>query len=341
MFKRILTTSVLSFMLLAGAVPALAQTATNTPAVPVTTGASNLDAMLAQIKALTEMLNKLKAELAATRIELNDLKGNLREGMTDDDIKKVQEVLAKDPAIYPAGLATGYFGQMTKEALKRFQAKNGLEVTGELDAETRAALEAIMAERKASGKEPIQLLLDGGLKDKFQERLRNRCEKLRDITDERVCAQVKLKYKWENWKDDKKDEMNDDEDEMEDEEDDSSDEDTTISLRDTSRQIDDATKAAMDLKRKLDRKGYSKSIAADVVAEAKAVLVDATKDIVDARAARRDGDIEEAYNLALGAEQDLDDAKDALEGERSDDEDDSEDDEDEDDDDEDEDDDDN
>jgi hypothetical protein len=249
--------------------------------------------------------------------------------MTDDDIKTVQELLAKDKSVYPQGLATGYFGQMTKEALKRFQAKNGLPVTGELDTKTRAALEAIMEQRKVSGKDPIQLLLDEGLKQKFEKRLEKRCEKIKEATDEQQCKEWRATYKWgekkENMKEKGKGYMKNKDDDDDDDEDESDDDDMKT-LRDASRQIAEATQAAVELKRKLDRKDYDRSLSTTTIAEVSAVLTNANKDIAEAKAAREDGDFEEAYNLADKAEEDLDDAKDVLEGDDDDDEDDDDDD---------------
>ena len=56
--------------------------------------------------------------------------------------------LATDPSIYPEGLTTGYFGPLTKEALKRFQQRFELRISGELDEETRLHLEEVLAQRE-------------------------------------------------------------------------------------------------------------------------------------------------------------------------------------------------
>jgi len=50
----------------------------------------------------------------------------LRKGMTGDDIKALQEILAKDQTIYPEGIISGYFGEATERALGRFQEKEGI-----------------------------------------------------------------------------------------------------------------------------------------------------------------------------------------------------------------------
>jgi peptidoglycan hydrolase-like protein with peptidoglycan-binding domain len=47
----------------------------------------------------------------------------LRLGMTNDDVKRLQELFAADSEIYPEGIISGYFGQLTRNAVRRFQCK--------------------------------------------------------------------------------------------------------------------------------------------------------------------------------------------------------------------------
>lgn len=61
------------------------------------------------------------------------------------DVTRLQTLLAKDPAVYPEGLVTGYFGPATLAAVKRFQLKEGLVTEGSpgyglVGPATRAAL---------------------------------------------------------------------------------------------------------------------------------------------------------------------------------------------------------
>lgn len=44
-------------------------------------------------------------------------------GMTLGDVRRLQTLLATKPEIYPEGLTTGYFGQLTKKAVQKFQLK--------------------------------------------------------------------------------------------------------------------------------------------------------------------------------------------------------------------------
>jgi peptidoglycan hydrolase-like protein with peptidoglycan-binding domain len=61
-------------------------------------------------------------------------------GSTNDSIRLLQEVLATDPAIYPDGSVTGYFGDLTEAALARFQATFSLTDTGTFTSETGTIL---------------------------------------------------------------------------------------------------------------------------------------------------------------------------------------------------------
>ena len=252
--------------------------------------------------------------------------------MTDADIKTIQELLASDPTIYPKGLVTGYFGPMTKEAIMRFQAKNGLEVTGLIDTETRAAMDAIIAERRAQGKFPIGLLMAPGLKMKFEEKLKKRCESVIITTPTATstatttvpvvgCEKIKAKYKFEV--DDKgrmKMEMEmkmkmDDEDEDENEDEDDDDSSKIPTMRDAERQINDATKALLHVKKKLATKDYVTGLSSTVLADVKSDIVKAEKDLADAKLALAAMDFVKAEMLAENAEETLDDVKDILEGE--------------------------
>lgn len=61
-------------------------------------------------------------------------------GMKDPEVTNLQKVLSQTPSIYPEGQVTGYFGKATEAAVKRFQAKYGIRVTGEVGPQTRDKL---------------------------------------------------------------------------------------------------------------------------------------------------------------------------------------------------------
>ena len=153
-------------------------TATTTPVVSTTTPTtiSHIADLLAQLAKLTAIFNDLKAKLFGVQSQIADIKADLREGVQGEDVKSIQELLASDPSIYPAGLKTGYFGPLTVEAIKRFQAKNGLEVTGTINTETKAALDTLMAQRRSEGHFPFGLLIAPGQhRAEFEHRLRSWC----------------------------------------------------------------------------------------------------------------------------------------------------------------------
>ena len=175
--------------------------ATTTPVVSSTTPSvsSHIAGLLAQLAKLTALFNELKAKLMGVQTQITELKSDLREGMTDADIKAIQEALASDPTIYPGGFKTGYFGPLTVEAIKRFQAKNDLEVTGTINAETKAALDTIMAQRRSEGHFPMGLLIAPGQhRDDFENRVRTNCGITSASSTVAVpCIKFKEKYKFE------------------------------------------------------------------------------------------------------------------------------------------------
>lgn len=52
----------------------------------------------------------------------------LRPGMRGREVVNLQTLLAKDKSIYPEGVITGYFGQLTKQAVIRFQEKYAADI---------------------------------------------------------------------------------------------------------------------------------------------------------------------------------------------------------------------
>ncbi|MEK7609116.1 MAG: peptidoglycan-binding domain-containing protein, partial [Patescibacteria group bacterium] len=63
---------------------------------------------------------------------------SLFRGSRGEDVRQLQEFLAQDPAIYPEGLATGYYGIGTEAAVKRWQAQNGVPAVGVVGRQTIA-----------------------------------------------------------------------------------------------------------------------------------------------------------------------------------------------------------
>jgi len=175
-------------------------TATTTPVVTTPTPATSptIAALMSQLAKLTELFNQLKTQMLGMKAEIKVLRDGIKEGSTGDDVKEIQEILASDSSIYPAGLTTGYFGPLTAGAIRNFQEKNGLEVTGVIDAETKAAFDTIIAQRKIEGKIPFGLLLAPGLKMKFEDQLKMHCVNVTaSSTQASTCKRVTEKYKFE------------------------------------------------------------------------------------------------------------------------------------------------
>lgn len=79
----------------------------------------------------------------------------LSRGASGDDVRKLQEFLAKDKNVYPGGLITGYFGPLTETAVKRWQEKYGIEPVGVIGPKTIAKFQEL-------GREVIQGLMNQG-----------------------------------------------------------------------------------------------------------------------------------------------------------------------------------
>jgi peptidoglycan hydrolase-like protein with peptidoglycan-binding domain len=110
-----------------------------------------------QIKALTAKIAELQKQLSELTKEVRTvLKEGLSEGMTDADVERIQKLLATDTAIYPEGKITGFFGPLTKEALKRFQKRHGVLEDGTLNKETRELLEKYLKDEKGIPKTTIK-----------------------------------------------------------------------------------------------------------------------------------------------------------------------------------------
>jgi hypothetical protein len=69
----------------------------------------------------------------------------LQKGMTGSDVSDLQVFLATDATIYPQGLVTGYFGNLTFSAVSNFQARNGIATVGRVGPITMAAINTQMA----------------------------------------------------------------------------------------------------------------------------------------------------------------------------------------------------
>ncbi len=271
---------------------------------------------LEQIKALMAKIEELQKQLGTVRGEVKAvIKAGLTEGATDEDIKKIQEILATDSAIYPEGKVTGYYGPLTKEAIKRFQLRHELDVTGIIDDATRDLLEEYLAEKTDKGIPP-GLLRAPGIAKKMEVRFKERCDK-DERGEKKLCERLKMKYKDDHAEDDA-DEDDSEEQDDKDEESDEESEAKDATVREANKAIADATKALYEAKDEIDDADGDTDDAQDLLADAKAKLV-------LARRARNDDEYSKAVELAHEARRLADDAKDLVEEDESDDEDEDED----------------
>ncbi len=79
-------------------------------------------------------------------------------GADNDDIYKIQQLLKTDAEIYPEGTVTGFYGPKTENAIKNLQKRFGLKQVGVVGPATTALLERLLAEQKADGTFPADIL---------------------------------------------------------------------------------------------------------------------------------------------------------------------------------------
>jgi peptidoglycan hydrolase-like protein with peptidoglycan-binding domain len=153
-------------------VPVLAQTSPSSAKL-IQTLKKQIEQLQVQIQAITTQMESLKQAQGEIKGTVTEIKGTLkllvqlREGMTGEDVKLLQEILATDPDIYPEGLITGYYGNLTKNAVKRFQKVAGLEQVGNVGPQTLSKLNELLAAGAGnSGKVPPGLLIAPGIRKK-------------------------------------------------------------------------------------------------------------------------------------------------------------------------------
>ena len=186
--------------------------------------AATIEEMLAQIQTLMTQIQELQKQLATIKGDVQQIiRDGIAEGMTGDDIKKLQELLATDPTIYPEGLTTGYFGPLTKQALKRFQLRHGIEATGDVNIDTQALLNQYLSEGFGDVIPP-GLLRAPGIMKKVEERYAKGCDKADGGGHGMgpLCKKLKAQYG--------DDDDDDDADDADDDDDDSTGDDTTTTF---------------------------------------------------------------------------------------------------------------
>ncbi|MBI2610766.1 cupredoxin domain-containing protein [Candidatus Kaiserbacteria bacterium] len=100
---------------------------------------STADQLRAQAEALLAKVQQLQAQLGGvggTATPIVDSSScpligrSLKRGAKGDDVTRLQQFLARDTAIYPEALATGYYGPLTEAAVRRWQAKYNIVSSG-------------------------------------------------------------------------------------------------------------------------------------------------------------------------------------------------------------------
>lgn len=146
----------------------------------------------------------------ASSTDKQKLKAFLKFGSSGDDVKLLQKILASDPALYPEGLVTGFFGSLTELAVKRLQAKLKIEQVGAVGPQTLARINEILALAGVTGDIPADLL---------NSRIKIKIE-IKDGKEE-----IKIEIKGDNSGKGSDDDEDEDEDDDSDNDDDDDDED--------------------------------------------------------------------------------------------------------------------
>lgn len=107
---------------------------------------------------------------------------------TGEEVKLLQKILASDREIYPEGYITGYYGEMTEQAVRRFQNKYNLQETGQVDEVTKNKFNEIyftkLPDKQISKTEEEQ--------DDFISS-RNNCKKDNTLEKARYCTTLVLR----------------------------------------------------------------------------------------------------------------------------------------------------
>ena len=128
---------------------------------------TQIEVLITQIKSLRQAKLETKETVKEIKVSLKLIR-RLRQGMTGEDVKLLQEMLATDSEIYPEGLITGFFGPLTERAVRKFQKKMGVEQVGVVGPKTLSKVNELLKEGAgSSGKVPPGLLISPGIRKKI------------------------------------------------------------------------------------------------------------------------------------------------------------------------------
>jgi len=121
---------------------------------------ADVSAVVSRMDVIIKQMEALKTEFAALVSSLNSTPAptvlgssqsskpvftmSLQNGQTNDDIKRIQKLLATDKEVYPYGVASGFYGPRTEEGIKNFQSRFGLDPVGVVGPATKSLLELFM-----------------------------------------------------------------------------------------------------------------------------------------------------------------------------------------------------
>lgn len=110
---------------------------------------SQVKELQTKVQALVTARQEVRESAAEVKDTLKEIK-ELRKGMTAEEIRAIQQILAADPSIYPEGLITGYFGPATEKALERFREKHKIreEEKDKIGEKTLQKIKELLQERK-------------------------------------------------------------------------------------------------------------------------------------------------------------------------------------------------
>jgi len=134
--KKIILSSLTIAVLFGNSLVASAQTSTVTQMQALI---ESLKQQITQLQLKAETQKKATTEVREAAQDVKEtlsLIRQLRQGMSGEDVKTLQIILAADPEIFPEGKITGFFGTLTSNAVKRFQKKHGLSQVGNVGQKT-------------------------------------------------------------------------------------------------------------------------------------------------------------------------------------------------------------
>lgn len=152
-------------MVLGSPLLAFAQTATTSTATTSTaTSSTNQDQQTQQLLAqLEQQLKQLLAQIAVLMQQAGNLQKQvlqvntqLHRGMSGDDVRQLQTVLATDHDIFSKDNVTGFFGPLTEQAVKHFQKHFGIDPVGVVGPQTEGKINELLNGSNAQNEQDLQ-----------------------------------------------------------------------------------------------------------------------------------------------------------------------------------------